>query len=69
MNAEHRERTGAERRRISPVGVLVVIALVLFVTILALESNEAKGKSPEELKIMADNILFEIKNGPPFVYS
>ena len=46
MNAEHRERTGAERRRISPVGVLVVIALVLFVTILALESNEAKGKSP-----------------------
>ncbi|MBQ7764919.1 hypothetical protein IJ384_06115 [bacterium] len=27
------------------------------------------GKSPEELKIMADNILFEIKNGPPFVYS
>ena len=28
-----------------------------------------QGKSPEELKIMADNILFEIKNGPPFVYS
>lgn len=27
------------------------------------------GKSPDELKIMADNILFEIKNGPPFVYS
>ncbi len=27
------------------------------------------GKSPEELKVMADNILFEIKNGPPFVYS
>ena len=29
----------------------------------------ANGYSPEELKIMADNILFEIKNGPPFVYS
>ncbi len=27
------------------------------------------GKSKEELKIIADNILFEIKNGPPFVYS
>ena len=27
------------------------------------------GKSPQELKVMADNILFEIKNGPPFVYS
>lgn len=27
------------------------------------------GKSREELKIIADNILFEIKNGPPFVYS
>ena len=27
------------------------------------------GKSKEELKVMADNILFEIKNGPPFVYS
>lgn len=27
------------------------------------------GKSPKELKIIADNILFEIKNGPPFVYS
>lgn len=32
-------------------------------------SQKEKGKSPEELKIMADNILFEIKNGPPFVYS
>jgi len=31
--------------------------------------QKAKGKSVEELKIMADNILFEIKNGPPFVYS
>ncbi len=31
--------------------------------------QKAKRKSPEELKIMADNILFEIKNGPPFVYS
>ncbi len=27
------------------------------------------GKSPEELKTTAENILFEIKNGPPFVYS
>lgn len=32
-------------------------------------TQKANGKSPEELKIMADNILFEIKNGPPFVYS
>ena len=31
--------------------------------------QKLNGKSPEELKIMADNILFEIKNGPPFVYS
>ncbi len=31
--------------------------------------QKTKGKSPEELKVMADNILFEIKNGPPFVYS
>lgn len=27
------------------------------------------GKSKTELKIMAENILFEIKNGAPFVYS
>ncbi len=27
------------------------------------------GKPKEELKVMADNILLEIKNGPPFVYS
>lgn len=27
------------------------------------------GATPEELKVIADNILFEIKNGPPFVYS
>ncbi len=27
------------------------------------------GKPKEELKVMAENILFEIKNGPPFVYS
>ena len=35
------------------------------------EFNKQKleGKSPEELKVIADNILFEIKNGPPFVYS
>lgn len=32
-------------------------------------AQKENGKSPEELKIMADNILFEIKNGPPFVYS
>ena len=31
--------------------------------------QKAEGKSQKELKIMADNILFEIKNGPPFVYS
>lgn len=31
--------------------------------------QKSEGKSPEELKIVADNILFEIKNGPPFVYS
>lgn len=31
--------------------------------------QKANGKSPQELKIIADNILFEIKNGPPFVYS
>ena len=28
-----------------------------------------QGKYPAELKIMAENILLEIKNGPPFVYS
>ena len=32
-------------------------------------TQKALGKSPEELKVIADNILFEIKNGPPFVYS
>lgn len=32
-------------------------------------TQKKAGKSAEELKIMADNILFEIKNGPPFVYS
>lgn len=32
-------------------------------------AQKREGKSPEELKVMADNILFEIKNGPPFVYS
>ena len=31
--------------------------------------QKQEGKSKEELKIIADNILFEIKNGPPFVYS
>ena len=28
-----------------------------------------KGKSKEELKELAENILIEIKNGPPYVYS
>lgn len=32
-------------------------------------TQKVNGKSKEELKVMADNILFEIKNGPPFVYS
>lgn len=32
-------------------------------------AQKENGKSPEELKNIADNILFEIKNGPPFVYS
>ena len=31
--------------------------------------QKENGKSKEELKTIADNILFEIKNGPPFVYS
>ena len=31
--------------------------------------QKKEGISPEELKVIADNILFEIKNGPPFVYS
>ena len=31
--------------------------------------QKQSGKSQEELKVIADNILFEIKNGPPFVYS
>lgn len=33
------------------------------------ERKRKDGKAPEELKVMADNILLEIKNGPPFVYS
>ncbi len=33
------------------------------------ERKRKEGKPPEELKVMADNILLEIKNGPPFVYS
>lgn len=33
------------------------------------ESRKQAGAKPEELKVVADNILFEIKNGPPFVYS
>lgn len=28
-----------------------------------------KGKPKKELKTIAENILFEVKNGPPFVYS
>ena len=31
--------------------------------------QKENGKSKDELKIMADNILLEIKNGAPFVYS
>ncbi len=31
--------------------------------------QKKEGKQTEELKVIADNILFEIKNGPPFVYS
>ena len=31
--------------------------------------QKENGKSKEELKVMADNILLEIKNGAPFVYS
>ena len=31
--------------------------------------QKENGKSNAELKVIADNILFEIKNGPPFVYS
>ena len=33
------------------------------------EYQKQKGKSKEELKLIADNILIEIKNGPPYVYS
>lgn len=33
------------------------------------EQKRKEGRAPEELKVMADNILLEIKNGPPFVYS
>ena len=31
--------------------------------------QQKEGKSKEELKVIADNILYEIKNGAPFVYS
>lgn len=33
------------------------------------EFRKQAGATPEELKVIADNILFEVKNGPPFVYS
>ncbi len=33
------------------------------------ERQKEAGRTPEELKNVADNILFEIKNGPPFVYA
>ena len=33
------------------------------------EYQRQLGRTPEELKNVAENILFEIKNGPPFVYS
>ena len=32
-------------------------------------TNLNSGATKEELKTMADNILLEIKNGPPFVYA
>ena len=48
MNADWKEKIKEKSWRISPVGILVVIALVLFVTILALESSEAKGKVPTQ---------------------
>jgi len=32
-------------------------------------TQKQQGKSKEELKTIADNILYEIKNGAPFVYS
>lgn len=31
--------------------------------------QKKSGKSQEELKVIADNILYEIKNGAPYVYS
>ena len=31
--------------------------------------QKTKGKSKEELKQLAENILVEIKNGPPYVYA
>ena len=31
--------------------------------------QKRNGKSKEELKVVADNILNEIKNGAPYVYS
>ncbi|MBO7672381.1 hypothetical protein J6S88_03120 [bacterium] len=33
------------------------------------DRQKSLSKPKEELKVMADNILFEIKNGAPFVYS
>ena len=48
MNASWKDKINVERRRIGPVGVLIVIALVLFVLILVLESSEAKGKVPTQ---------------------
>ncbi len=33
------------------------------------ERQKNEGKPAAELKVMADNILLEIKNGPPFIYS
>lgn len=48
MNADRRERNRKEHRQIGPVGVLVVIALVLFVLILVLESGEAKKTVPAQ---------------------
>ena len=30
---------------------------------------DSGNRTKEELKSMAENILFEVKNGPPYVYS
>ena len=51
MNTERTDNKRKKRRQIGPVGILVAIALVLFVTILVLESNEAKEKPPVQQQV------------------